>query len=481
MRKKITSIFMIALILFTIFPPMPFLSTANADGVVATKTKNVALGATATASGVCNDNEKAAFAIDGKTDTKWCDNSSSAKKWLELDLGKVYHINQWVVQNAAIGEKNNAPFWNTHTFRLQKSEDGKEWVDVDVVKNNVQTIVDSYVPAFKARYVRLYIDKAATNGNVARIYEFEVYGTEADETPAYPVINKQPVEYVNPFINTLGDNGQTNPGPKTPFGLVALGPDSDGGAFSGYYYEDKHLKGFSHLRFSGVGCSGAGGNILMMPQVDDFTNDSNVYKQKYNKQSETASPGFYSVELDSGIKVDLTASDNVGFHRYTFPDSEKDGSVLIDLSNSYAGMIDASLKVENNNEISGMIKSRNVCGHGHYTMYYSIQFDHDFDSFTTWKDGEVGEVAERTGANSGAWVNFNTTDKKVIQAKVGLSTISVEEAKYERDHDITGWDFDKQHKEARNTWSELLGKVEIKDTDGDRARAAISPRHHRPG
>src|SRR5690606_5770800 len=77
-----------------------------------------------------------------------------------------------------------------------------------------------------------------------------------------------------------------------------------------------------------------------------------------------------------------------------------------------------------------------------------------------------------------AWVNFNTTDKKVIQAKVGLSTISVEEAKYERDHDITGWDFDKQHKEARNTWSELLGKVEIKDTDEENKTIFYTQLYH---
>ncbi|WP_046513242.1 glycoside hydrolase domain-containing protein, partial [Bacillus sp. SA1-12] len=480
MGKKLLSMMLIVLILLTTFGPIPlnFVSAMTNAPSQDTKTTNVALNAKATASGQCNEREKPAFAVDGSTETKWCDNSGATKRWLELDLGKEYNINQWIVQNACIGESKNCPFWNTHSFRLQMSKDGKTWEDIDVVTDNIQTIVDRYVPVFTARYVRLYLDKASTQDSIARIYEFELYGTEVDQTPAYPEVNKEPVDYVDPFINTLGDNGQTNPGPKTPFGLVALGPDSDGGAFSGYYYQDKHLKGFSHLRFSGAGCSGAGGNVLIMPQTGSFTNKSNEYKQKYDKKSEKASPGYYSVNLASGIQAELTASDNVGFHRYTFPASEQDGSILVDLSNSYAGMIDANLKVENNNEISGMFQAKNVCGHGYYKMYYSIQFDHDFDSYSSWKGDEVSTEAERTGPNTGVWVNFNTKDNKVIQAKVGLSTISVQQAKFERDHDVADWNFAKQQKKARNLWSELLGKVEITDDNEENKTIFYTQLYH---
>lgn len=124
-----------------------------------------------------------------------------------------------------------------------QSNDGQTWEDVDVVKNNVQTILNRYVPV-SAQYIRFYVDKAAYDNNTVRLYELEVYGVDADQIPAYPATNLSPVDYVDPFINTLGDNGQANPGPTTPFGLVSLGPDSDGGAFSGYYYQDKYLKGF---------------------------------------------------------------------------------------------------------------------------------------------------------------------------------------------------------------------------------------------
>src|SRR5690606_17366952 len=129
------------------------------------------------------------------------------------------------------------------------------------------TIVDRYIPPFTARYVRFVSTQGAKDKHIVRLNEFKLFGVEAGQYPAYPPVEIEPVDYVDPFINTLGDNGQTNPGPRTPFGLAAPGPDSEGTAgraFSGYYYQDPAIKGFSHIRFSGVGCSGAGGNILMM-------------------------------------------------------------------------------------------------------------------------------------------------------------------------------------------------------------------------
>ncbi|RRJ64020.1 carbohydrate-binding protein [Paenibacillus oralis] len=483
MKKRIFAALMTVLLLCGLIQSMipgavPVSAAAAGPAVQGEPTRNVALNAAVTASGQCNSNEAAKFAVDGKTDTKWCDNTNAKIKWLKLDLGQVYNINEWVVINAGINE-GNSPFWNTKNFRLQKSDDGKKWEDVDVVQNNAQTIVDRYLPEpFSARYVRFYVSQGAHDSNTVRLYELELYGVDAGQTPAYPPANLDPVDYVDPFINTLGDNGQTNPGPTMPFGLVSLGPDSDGGAFSGYYYQDKNLKGFSHLRFSGVGCSGAGGNILMMPETRSFTKNVNEYKQKYDKASEQASAGYYAVTLASGIGVELTASDNVGFHRYSFPASATTGSVLVDLSNSYAGMIDANLKVESNNEISGMVKSKNVCGNGYYVMYYSIQFDHDFDSYTSWQGDATGTDPVRSGTNSGVWVNFENAGGKVIQAKVGLSPISIEQAKYERDNDIAGWDFDAQHAKIRGAWSDLLGKVEITDADEENKKIFYTQMYH---
>lgn len=482
MRKQLFAILMSLLMLLGLLDSVTaFTVTVSAAdaGLEVYPTRNVALGAKVTASGQCNNNERADFAVDGKLDTKWCDNTTAKIKWMTLDLGKMYSINEWKVYNAAINEGSNSPFWNTQNFRLQKSDDGVTWTDVDVVQGNVQTVVDRYLPEpVTAQYLRFYVSKGAAGDNTVRLYELEVYGVDTGKYPAYPAVNLDPVDYVDPFINTLGDNGQTNPGPSMPFGLVSLGPDSDGGAFSGYYYQDKNLKGFSHVRFSGAGCSGAGGNILMMPGTGSFTKNVNEYKQKYDKSSEQASAGYYGVTLASGIGVELTASDNVGFHRYTFPASANTGSVLVDLSNSYAGMLDANLKVESNNEITGMIQSKNVCGNGNYKLYYSIQFDHDFNTYTSWEGNTTGTAAVRSGANSGVWVNFNTASDKVIQAKVGLSAVSVEQARAEAKQDIASWDFDAQHAKIRAAWSDVLGKVEIKDADEENKKVFYTQMYH---
>ncbi|MCM3781348.1 glycoside hydrolase family 92 protein [Neobacillus mesonae] len=488
MWKKLLSVFMSIMLIYSLVEGLVTNAAVSAAAERAfssvgmanqgTPTRNVALEAEVTSSGQCNSSEGPTFAVDGKLDTKWCDNTNATIKWLKLDLGKEYSINQWVLVNAGMNE-GNSPYWNTKNFRLQQSADGMTWTDVDVVQNNAQTIVDRYLAEpITTQYVRLYISQGAHDNHVARIYELELYGVEKGEQPAYPAVNLEPIEYVDPFINTLGDNGQTNPGPKTPFGLVSLGPDSDGGAFSGYYYQDKYLKGFSHLRFNGVGCSGAGGNIMMMPQTMDFTNNSAEYKQRYDKSSEQASVGYYAVKLNSGVEVELTTSDSVGFHRYTFPENAASQSVLVDLSNSYAGMLDASLKIENSREISGMVQSKNVCGHGYYKMYYSIEFDTDFDSYTSWEGNATGQEAERSGSNSGVWLNFNSAAGKTVQAKVGLSPVSGEQAKYERDHEISGWNFEAQHEEVRDTWRDLLGKIEITDNDEENKKVFYTQLYH---
>ncbi|GBF74286.1 alpha-1,2-mannosidase [Paenibacillus sp. 598K] len=481
MRKKWIAWSILLVMLMSILQPLGVRAESGQQemDITAVPTRNLALEAVSVlATGACNDKERAVFAVDGNTKTKWCDSSStSIGKWLMLDLGESFTINQWIVKNNCMAEGNQCPNWNAKNFRLQKSEDGKTWIDVDVIQDNVQTIVDRYVPAFDAQYVRLYITKGAADRHTVRIAEFEVYGVKQGQLPAYPATDIAPVDYVDPFINTLGDNGQTNPGPRTPFGLAAPGPDSDGGAFSGYYYEDQAIKGFSHLRFSGVGCSGAGGNILLMPTTKSFTTSSSVYKDGYDKTSEQASAGYYAVTFDSGIRAELTASDNVGYHRYTFPEKAETGAILVDLSNSYAGMNHATLKVEGN-EVSGMIESRNVCGHGYYKLYYSMAFDQDVVSYTSWSGASTGQVAERTGASSGVWLNFNTAEAKTVQVKVGLSTVGMEQARAERDYEDSGWAFDARHQAARDLWSQTLGKVQVTDDDEENKRIFYTQLYH---
>lgn len=137
---------------------------------------------------------------------------------------------------------------------------------------------------------------------------------------------------VNPFIGT-GGHGHTFPGACAPFGMVQLSPDTriDGSwdGCGGYHYSDSLLYGFSHTHLSGTGCSDYG-DILIQPQIGSSeVMPAAQHPLAFSHQKEAAQAGYYQVELENGVKVELTASAHVGFHRYQFPGPK--GSLLLDL------------------------------------------------------------------------------------------------------------------------------------------------------
>ena len=153
---------------------------------------NVALKKEVTASG---GQDSAAKLVDGNysdvnTD-KWCD-TSTGDKWIQVDLGEKQRISKYVVRHAGVAE---ATRYNTNCFKLQASNDGKRWVNIDQVDFNMHNITSMEVKPFKARYVRLYITKPTLSRNdVARIYELELYADEkklVDKTELQEAFSKQ--------------------------------------------------------------------------------------------------------------------------------------------------------------------------------------------------------------------------------------------------------------------------------------------------
>ena len=153
--------------------------------------------------------------------------------------------------------------------------------------------------------------------------------TEADD-------RFEPLSYVNPFIGTAGA-GHTFPGATVPFGMVQVGPDTQTAGWpwcAGYQFADSSIAGFSHTHLSGTGI-GDLGDILLMPAVGDpvweENNPDKNFRSGFKKESETASPGYYSVFLDKHrIFAELTASERTGIHRYFFPETDS-AALLIDL------------------------------------------------------------------------------------------------------------------------------------------------------
>jgi len=274
---------------------------------------------------------------------------------------------------------------------------------------------------------------------------------------------KLTIGYVNPFICTEGDNGQLYPGASYPFGMVQLSPETDGKSQVGYYYEDKYIEGFSHLRIPGAGSKGKGGGILVKPGIGKFTSKISGFREKYIKQSEEASAGYYKVTLESGIEAELTVSERVGFHRYTFPEEiKKDRYVVVELSHSFVGMLDARLNVKNDHAITGMIKSLHNKGGGYHKLFFAIVSDVPFESYISWNSEESGSLPSREGNSTGVWLNYPGNGKNIVQLKVGLSSVSEDMAMMEATEGPAGLDFDKAKSRAALAWEEKLSKFEIK-------------------
>ncbi len=144
---------------------------------------NLALNKSAKADSTCNASETAAKAVDGivANDSKWC--SKSSNRWLQIDLGSVKQVNQFVIKHASEGGEMSS--YNTKAYNIQVSTDGLKWNKVVSVTNNVSGISLDNITTVTARYIKLNVTVPTQTTNLAaRIYAFEVYG------PANEALNK---------------------------------------------------------------------------------------------------------------------------------------------------------------------------------------------------------------------------------------------------------------------------------------------------
>ena len=249
--------------------------------------------------------------------------------------------------------------------------------------------------------------------------------------------------YINPFISTENDHGQTDVAASVPFGMVKPCPDTNPIAHSGYDYSAEEIIGFSNTRFSGVGCRGVGGNLRILPFVIS-KGDSIPKGLTYSKESEKAKAGYYSVNLSNGVKTQLTANRQVAFHQYTFPES-KNAGFTIDLASSYAGHVSHSYHIENG-IISGKITSVNVCRKGKYTFYYAINFNH--------------EVSEVTEDDSKLIFKFSTKNNQEILLRCALSVVD-ENSAIQNLKLSEKLNFSEVKQEASESWNNLIDVVHV--------------------
>jgi len=296
------------------------------------------------------------------------------------------------------------------------------------------------------------------------------------------------IDYVDPFIGTDG-HGHTYPGAALPFGMVQLSPDTRKDSWdgcSGYHYSDQTIMGFSHTHLSGTGV-GDYGDIRMMPTVGEIQlnpgmeNDpASGYRSSFSHKSEVASPGYYKVELDDyGIEVELTVGKRMGLHKYTFPASAE-ANVIIDLVEGVTSdkINELGITVNNNRSLSG---HRFTSGWAvDQRIYFYMEFSELFTKFGIFNTGEEHHEISQPfiGNDTKAWVQFNTSKNKTVLVKVGISSVSEENARLNVLDECPEWDFEFIKNKAENEWSRELSKIEVKGGNKEQKTTFYTALYH---
>ncbi|MET7800705.1 GH92 family glycosyl hydrolase [Streptomyces decoyicus] len=266
-------------------------------------------------------------------------------------------------------------------------------------------------------------------------------------------------DLVNPFIGSQND-GNTYPGAAVPFGMVQLSPDT--GHTTGYGYDDDHIRGFSSVHISGVGC-GLGGDLPVLPTTGDITEtDYAKYAAAYGHDDESARPGYYRVGLKSygGITAELTATARTGRQRYTFPATDK-ANVLLNTGQSLHKTVSTRVEVLDSRTIRTALTGRGFCQDTKpYTVYALTRFDRPFASYGTWDGDKVtaGSKDSTATGRHGAYARFDTRKDRTVEATTALSYVDAAGAARNLRAE-GGGSFDRTKAAADAAWERRLGLV----------------------
>lgn len=277
------------------------------------------------------------------------------------------------------------------------------------------------------------------------------------------------VQYVDPFIGT-GFHGHTFPGVTRPYAMVQLSPDTHimgWDASSGYHYDDHQIYGFSHTHLSGTGI-GDLGDILLLP----FSGGDSIKPvATFKKETEKATPGYYAVRLENlGVNVELTSTDRVGFHRYTF-DNPKDRRVMLDLGhvlqpNWGHKLVSNDYQLVNDSTVEGTYKTQ---GWAHFhSVSYRVTFSEPMTKIYQYIDGKMRSDSLFLKLYSDKDLKFHYRFKesdKPLLVKVALSPVDVEGAEKNMEAELPGWDFDQVRAESADIWNKALNKIQIETND----------------
>ena len=298
----------------------------------------------------------------------------------------------------------------------------------------------------------------------------------------------QYVEHVNPFIGS-SNFGTTNPGALVPRGMVSVTPfnvsgselntfDKDARWWSTPYSADNtYLTGFSHVNLSGVGCPELG-VIILMPTTGDVIADPKEYGSIMENQE--AEPGYYQTHLKKyDITAEVSATKRVGISRFTFPEGKS--NILLNLGLGLTNETGGMIRIVNNQEIEGSRMTGTFCYNdgSERPVYFVARFNKPAEKFGTWKkmpemkaeaswsktSGKYkyydGFNQPMNGNDVGSYFTFNTTNNEQITVEVGVSYVSIENARLNLDTESNQFDFEKTRSNASEDWNDVLSRIKV--------------------
>lgn len=307
-------------------------------------------------------------------------------------------------------------------------------------------------------------------------------------TSALFVSAQEPVDYVNPFVGTT-NYGTTNPGAVVPQGMMSATPFNVMGSEDNKYDKDKqwwstpyevnnkYLTGFSHVNLSGVGCPDLG-SLLLMPTSGELNVKYTQYGSEYT--DEVAVPGYYSNMLTKyGIKCEMTATPRTSRARFTFHRGQ--GNLLMNLGEGLTNETGATVRFVNDREIEGSKLLGTFCYNPQavFPIYFVMRIDKAPATRGYWKlqrpmqgveaewDVYSGKYKlytsyskEMSGDDVGAWFTFDTTEGEAIEVSIGVSFVSIENARLNLETEQpVGTTFDQIRAQARKKWNEDLSRI----------------------
>jgi predicted alpha-1,2-mannosidase len=310
----------------------------------------------------------------------------------------------------------------------------------------------------------------------------------------YSCINNKPVvseatdltRYVDPYIGT-GGHGHVFLGAHVPFGGVQAGPTNYVKGWdwcSGYHYSDSIVTGFSQLHLSGTGI-GELGDMLITPYTGELKTSPGTqedplsgYASKYTHQDEIAKAGYYSVIMKRyGIRAELTATERVAVHKYTFPEA-KQAHIAINLFNGIGW----------DKPTEGYIKkvdSQTYTGYRFSTgwakdqrLYFAIRLSKPIGSAQFFDDVKPVTGDSIKSEMVVGVLNFSTGKGDIIILKVGISPVSEKNALENIDTEVPGWDFEKVVTDATNVWNKELGKIVVTGKNENELRIFYTALYH---